>query len=144
LLNASICSFSMKIVSVRSQLWLRTVRSSSSKLPTLLKSGCVLVASGVFFHAPSCSSDMRTEGGLGRRVVGNGLRFSSKGQVWPSPQKPYIAGVDVLDLRMAVVGVGQQSGQLVERGLERLGRRNAARSGACLTTRPARPSGPSL
>jgi hypothetical protein len=45
---ASICSFSTKIVSVRTQLWLRIVRSSSSELPTRLQSGWVLVTSGVF------------------------------------------------------------------------------------------------
>ena len=36
LLSASICSFSMKMVSLRIQLLLRTVRSSSSELPTRL------------------------------------------------------------------------------------------------------------
>ena len=46
LLSASICSFSMKMVSVRSQLWLRTVRSTSSELPTRLQSGWVFVTSG--------------------------------------------------------------------------------------------------
>jgi hypothetical protein len=36
----------MKIVSVRNQFPVRIVRSTRSALPTLLKSGCVLVASG--------------------------------------------------------------------------------------------------
>lgn len=43
LLSTSICSFSIKMVSLRIQLLLRTVRSNSSELPTRLKSGCVLV-----------------------------------------------------------------------------------------------------
>ena len=53
LLSASICSFSIKMVSLRIQLLLRTVRSNSSELPTRLKSGCVLVSRGVF---EKCSS----------------------------------------------------------------------------------------
>ena len=48
LLSASICSFSMKMESVRSQLLERIVRAMSSELPTRLQSGCVFVASGVF------------------------------------------------------------------------------------------------
>ena len=36
LLSASICSFSMKMVSLRIQLLLRIVRSNSSELPTRL------------------------------------------------------------------------------------------------------------
>ena len=58
---ASICSFSTKMVSVRSQLWERTVRSTSSELPTRLQSGWVLVTSGVFFQCSSWTSNMRTK-----------------------------------------------------------------------------------
>ena len=46
LASASICSFSMKIVSVRSQLCVRMVLSTTEELPTRLKSGCVFVSSG--------------------------------------------------------------------------------------------------
>ena len=34
----------------------RSVRSTNSEFPTLLKSGCVLVSSGVFFHCACCQS----------------------------------------------------------------------------------------
>ena len=50
----------MKTVSVRSQLWLRIVRSTISELPTRLQSGCVFVTSGVFFQCSSWTSNMRT------------------------------------------------------------------------------------
>ena len=78
----------MKMVSVRSQLPVRIVRSSISALPTLLKSGWVLVASGTFVQCWSCISSMAIQVCSAARFVGNGL--PSYGQVWPSPQKPYI------------------------------------------------------
>src|SRR5690349_8950235 len=88
LLSASICVFSMKIVSVRIQFQLRMVRSSSSALPTELKSGWVLVANGVFVHCCNCSSNIAAHVCSAAKLLGNGL--PSNGQVCPSPQKPYI------------------------------------------------------
>ena len=78
----------MKMVSVRSQLWLRMVRSSISELPTRLKSGWVLVTSGVFVQCSSWISSMRIHVRSAVASSGNGL--SVKGQVWPSPQNPYM------------------------------------------------------
>ena len=88
LLSGSICSFSMKMVSVRIQLWDRTVRSSSSELPTRLKSGCVLVTSGVFVHVSSCVSNICTQVFSASTLSGKG--WPSYGHVCPSPQKPYM------------------------------------------------------
>src|SRR4026209_1661797 len=85
---ASICSFSTMTVSVLSQLWLRMVRARISELPTRLQSGCVLVTSGVFFQCSSWTSSMRTNVRSAVSPSGNG--WSVKGQVWPSPQKPYM------------------------------------------------------
>ncbi len=85
---ASICSFSMKIVSVRSQLWLRTVRSTSSEFPTRLKSGWVFVTSGVFFQCSSWTSNILTHV---RSAAASSVKgWFVNGQVWPSPQKPYM------------------------------------------------------
>ena len=75
------------MVSVLSQLWLRIVRSISSELPTRLQSGCVFVTSGVFLQCSSWTSSMRTNVRSAVSPSGNG--WSVKGQVWPSPQKPY-------------------------------------------------------
>src|SRR5437763_15029277 len=86
LLNSSVCSFSMKMVSVRSQLPLRTVRSSNSELPTLLKSGCVLVSIGVFFQRSTWCWNILTN--VFSAVTESENGFDSNGQVCPSPQNP--------------------------------------------------------
>src|SRR3954451_2309577 len=79
LLSASIWVFSMKIVSLRIQLFDRTVRSSIAAFPTLLKSGCVLVASGVLVQVLSCVSSIRSMVDWATELLGNGL--PSKGQL---------------------------------------------------------------
>src|SRR5450755_3911019 len=79
----------MKIVSVRSQLPVRIVRSSMSALPTLLKSGCVFVASGTFVQCSSCISSMAIQVCSATNWLGKGL--PSYGQVCPSPQKPLMS-----------------------------------------------------
>src|SRR5215471_17925012 len=84
LLRDSICSFSTKIVSVRSQLELRTVRSTTSELPTRLKSGCVLVTRGVFVQYFRCVSNILIQVCSAVAWSGNGLL--AKGHVCPSPQ----------------------------------------------------------
>src|SRR5882724_3866248 len=88
LLSASICSFSMKMVSVRSQLKLRIVRSTNSEFPTLLKSGCVLVSIGVFFQRSVWYWSIATKVFSAVTLSGNG--FDSSGHVCPSPQNPYM------------------------------------------------------
>src|SRR6266581_7091146 len=79
LLSSSICSFSMKMVSVRSQLQLRTVRSTSSELPTLLKSGWVFVTRGVFFQRSNWYVNIRTK--VFSAVTASGNGYDSSGHV---------------------------------------------------------------
>ncbi len=121
---ASICSFSMKMVSVLSQLWLRIVRSISSELPTRLQSGCVLVTSGVFFQCSSWTSSMRDERALRRRPIRKRMVGEGPG-VALTPEAVH-EGVHVLDERAAVELRGQERVQLAEGVLEERDGRSVA------------------
>ena len=89
LLSASICVFSMKIVSVRIQLCVRMVRSSRSALPTKLKSGSVFVTSGVFVQISQLRFEHLHPGLLGDDIARR--RYCPRTATCaPSPQKPYI------------------------------------------------------
>ena len=102
----SICSFSIKIVSVRSQLPLRTVRSTSSEFPTRLKSGCVLVASGVLVQQSELYIEHVKPSAFRRRIVRK--RIVRVGPRVPLAPESVHKGVHEFDLRTSVQFGGQQ------------------------------------
>ncbi len=106
LLSASICVFSMKMVSLRIQLFERTVRSSIAALPTLLKSGWVLVASGVFVQWRSCVSSIRSMVACGDGVAREEIAFE-RPAVALAPEAVHHR-VHIFDVGAAVVAVGEQ------------------------------------
>ena len=116
LLIASICSFSIKIVSLRIQLLLRTVRSRSSELPTRLKSGCVLVSKGVFVKCLQLHFEHRNPGTLRCLVVGKRIVAE-----WPcmsfTPESIH-ERVDEFDVGIAIELRCQQAHQLPKRLLK--------------------------
>src|SRR5262249_52885323 len=79
LLRTSICSFSIKIESVRSQLLVSMARARGSELPTRLQSGCVFIASGVFDQQRSCVSNILIQISSATASLGKG--WFSKGHV---------------------------------------------------------------
>ena len=116
LLSASICSFSMKMVSVRSQLWLRIVRSTSSELPTRLKSGWVFVDERRLLPVLELDLEHAHERALRGGVVRERVVRERPGV--PLAPEAVHEGVDVLDERAAVELGREQRVQLAERLLE--------------------------